>query len=121
MYGMGKAKKTTIYLPDRLKRDIERVAQNERRSEADVIRDAVENSIFERRAYELAVFDEFNAAKAREIIERYSDLNVGLADASIAVLAERYETRDVLTLDERHFRAIRPAPRRRFRILPADA
>jgi len=32
MYGMGKAKKTTIYLPDRLKRDIERVAQNERRS-----------------------------------------------------------------------------------------
>ena len=75
----------------------------------------------ERGAYELAVFDEFNAAKAREIIERYSDLNVGLADASIAVLAERYETRDVLTLDERHFRAIRPAPRRRFRILPADA
>jgi len=75
----------------------------------------------ERGAYELAVFDEFNVAKAREIIERYSDLNIGLADASIAVLAERYDTRDVLTLDERHFRAIRPSPRRRFRILPADA
>ena len=74
----------------------------------------------ERGAYELAVFDEFNVAKAREFVERYSDLNIGLADASIAVLAERYDTRDVLTLDERHFRAIRPAPRRRFRILPAD-
>jgi predicted nucleic acid-binding protein len=74
----------------------------------------------ERGAYELAVFDEFNVAKAREIVERYSDLNIGLADASIAVLAERYDTRDVLTLDERHFRALRPAPRRRFRILPAD-
>ena len=75
----------------------------------------------ERGAYELAVFDEFNVAKAREIIERYSDLNIGLADASIAVLSERYDTRDVLTLDERHFRAIRSSPRRRFRILPADA
>ena len=74
----------------------------------------------ERGAYELAVFDEFNVAKARELVERYSDLNIGLADASIAVLSERYDTRDVLTLDERHFRAIRPSPRRRFRILPAD-
>jgi len=74
----------------------------------------------ERGAYELAVFDEFNIAKAREFVERYSDLNIGLADASIAVLSERYDTRDVLTLDERHFRAIRPSPRRRFRILPAD-
>ena len=74
----------------------------------------------ERGAYELAVFDEFNIAKARELVERYSDLNIGLADASIAVLSERYDTRDVLTLDERHFRAIRPSPRRRFRLLPAD-
>jgi predicted nucleic acid-binding protein len=74
----------------------------------------------ERGAYELAVFDEFNVAKAREFVERYSDLNIGLADASIAVLSERYNTRDVLTLDERHFRAIRPSPRRRFRLLPAD-
>jgi len=74
----------------------------------------------ERGAYELAVFDEFNIARARSIIDQYSDLNVGLADASIAVLADRYSTRDVLTLDERHFRALRPSPRKRFRILPAD-
>jgi hypothetical protein len=31
----------------------------------------------------------------------------------------RYDTLDILTLDERHFRAIRPAPRKSFRILPA--
>jgi predicted nucleic acid-binding protein len=74
----------------------------------------------ERGAYELAMFDEFNVAKAREVIERYSDLNVGLADASIVVLADRHDVRDVLTLDERHFRALRPSPRKRFRILPAD-
>ena len=49
MYGMSKRRKTTIYLPESLKRDVERVAQSERRSEADVIRDAVEASITARR------------------------------------------------------------------------
>jgi len=46
---MSRAKKTTIYLPPELKRDVERVAKNERRTEADVIRDAVASSIAERR------------------------------------------------------------------------
>jgi predicted nucleic acid-binding protein len=36
------------------------------------------------------------------------------------VLAERYGARDILTLDERHFRALRDASGREFRILPAD-
>jgi Arc/MetJ-type ribon-helix-helix transcriptional regulator len=49
MYGMKGRKKTTIYLPDRLKREIERVAGQEKRSEADVIRDAVETAISDRR------------------------------------------------------------------------
>jgi Arc/MetJ-type ribon-helix-helix transcriptional regulator len=46
---MSKPRKTTIYLPEPLKKDIERVAQSERRSEADVIRDAVEAAITARR------------------------------------------------------------------------
>ena len=75
----------------------------------------------ERGAYELAVVDEFTILHSREVIERYRDLNVGLTDASIVVLADRYSAYTVLTLDERHFRAFRPSPRRRFRILPADA
>jgi uncharacterized protein len=45
---------------------------------------------------------------------------VGLADASIVILAHRYETRDVLTLDQRHFRTLRGPAARPFRILPAD-
>ncbi len=36
------------------------------------------------------------------------------------VLAARHDTRDVLTLDERHFRAARMLDRKRFRFLPAD-
>jgi predicted nucleic acid-binding protein len=74
-----------------------------------------------RRAYELAVFNEDAVERARTFITKYRSLGIGLADASIAELATRYDTLNVLTLDERHFRAIRPMPRKRFRILPADA
>ncbi|MEA2166416.1 MAG: uncharacterized protein QOK37_4543 [Thermoanaerobaculia bacterium] len=74
-----------------------------------------------RRAYELATFSEEDVESARRIITKYRTLGIGLADASIAVLAARYGTFDVLTLDERHFRALRPAPRKNFRILPADS
>ncbi len=73
-----------------------------------------------RGAYELVVFTVEEVAAARALIAKYRPLKLGLADASIAVLAARYNFYDVLTLDERHFRAIRPAPRKSFRILPAD-
>ena len=46
---------------------------------------------------------------------------IGLAEASIVVLAGRYGTERVLTLDERHFRALRTPAGERFTILPADA
>ena len=44
-----------------------------------------------------------------------------MADAAIVVLAGRYGTDRVLTLDERHFRALRAAGSMPFRLLPADA
>ncbi len=55
MYGivsviMKDMKRTTIYLPDQLKRQVSRVADSEGRSEADVIRDAVATAISARRA-----------------------------------------------------------------------
>jgi hypothetical protein len=37
------------------------------------------------------------------------------------VLAARYDTRDLLTLDERHFRKISPIQGGTFRLLPIDA
>ena len=74
-----------------------------------------------RGAYRLETFDTADLALAGDIMDRYRDLNLGLADASILVLADRYDTRDVLTLDERHFRAVRDAHGRPLRVLPADA
>jgi uncharacterized protein len=72
-------------------------------------------------AYELEPFAAADVAAAGEVIDRFGDLGLGLADASIVVLADRHGTTDVLTLDERHFRALRASDDRPFRLLPADA
>ena len=74
-----------------------------------------------RGAYQLESFDSADVARAREILGRYPKLRIGLADASLVVLSERHKTRHVLTLDERHFRALRTKDRKRFKILPFDA
>ena len=71
--------------------------------------------------YRIEPMDAPDVEAAVAIIDRYADLELGLADASIVVLADRYDTRDVLTLDERHFRALRDTRGRPFRILPTDA
>ena len=69
-------------------------------------------------AYELAGMDARDVVAARRVIERYRDLGIGLADASIAVLAQRFRTRTVLTLDRRHFGVIRPLDGGTFTIVP---
>jgi predicted nucleic acid-binding protein len=73
-----------------------------------------------RGAYRLEPFDGADVAAACEVIERYGDMEIGVADASIVVLAQRHDARDVLTLDERHFRAVRGPGDAPFRLLPAD-
>ncbi len=70
--------------------------------------------------YQLESFSSADIAIAKEIVDRYHDLDIGLADASVIVLALRHGVRDVLTLDQRHFRALRIDRRKHFRILPFD-
>ena len=71
--------------------------------------------------YRLESADADAVATAEQVIARHSDLKIGLTDASIVVLAERYSTGELLTLDERHFRALPGPAGRPFRLLPADA
>jgi predicted nucleic acid-binding protein len=71
-------------------------------------------------AYLLETFTGADVVRAHAIIQRYADLQISLADASIVVLAERHRVRDVLTLDERHFRVL-AVRGKAFRLLPADA
>jgi len=52
------------------------------------------------------------------VIARYRDQAIGVTDASIAVLARRFGTRTLLTLDRRHFDVIRPLDGGRFKLLP---
>ncbi|MBI2755603.1 MAG: PIN domain-containing protein [Chloroflexi bacterium] len=73
-----------------------------------------------RGAYELAPFDAADVAAAAGIIRQYADLQLGIADASIIVLADRYSCQSVLTLDQRHFRAVTSTRGLPFRLLPAD-
>ena len=74
-----------------------------------------------RGVYQLEPMSAADIAAAAAIIERYADLHLGVADASIVVLAERHGCHDILTLDQRHFRAILGPQGKPFRLLPHDA
>ncbi len=71
-------------------------------------------------AYRLEPMGPSDISRAVQVIARYRDLELGLADASIVVLAERHGTVNVLTLDQRRFRALDGPGGKPFRILPAD-
>ena len=58
---------------------------------------------------------------ARDLARRHRDLELGLADASLVVLARRYNTRRIVTFDERAFRTVAPLQGGSFTVLPADA
>ncbi len=73
-------------------------------------------------AYDLPDLDLDDLRSARHLVAKHRDLKIGLADAVNAVLAERFDTNEILTTDQRHFRAITPLSRRfaAFRLLPFD-
>jgi len=68
--------------------------------------------------YVLAAVDQELLLAAADVIERYADQAVGVADASIVVLADRHRTDQVLTLDHRHFTVLRTHRGGRFTLLP---
>lgn len=69
----------------------------------------------------LAVVDTGHRMTGRESRiwwRKYGDFPLGGADASIVALAERLDIKAIITLDDRHFRAVRPRHREAFRLLP---
>lgn len=71
----------------------------------------------------VAEFDHETLESAVDIAARNGKIGIGLTDASIMVIAHRHHTIDVLTTDQRPFRAVRPLARsgpRRYRLLPFD-
>ncbi len=57
-------------------------------------------------------------ARIAELVEKYADFPLGGVDASVIALAERLDTPLGLTLDHRHFAAVRPRHRRSLELLP---
>lgn len=71
--------------------------------------------------FTVACLDDTDYATMADLDRRYEDLDVGLADLSVVVVAHRYSTERILTFDERHFRALRPIAGGHFTLLPAGA
>lgn len=57
-------------------------------------------------------------ARMAQLVEEYSDFPLGGTDASVIALAERLDAPIVVTLDHRHFGAVRPRHRDAFELLP---
>lgn len=53
-----------------------------------------------------------------ELVEQYADFPLGGTDASIVAVAERIDAGTVVTLDRRHFSAVKPRHRDAFDLLP---
>ena len=67
-------------------------------------------------ALHLASLDESDAPRMRELMEKYRDLPMDLADAALVRVAERDDLVDVFTLDRSHFSVYR-AGRRQFSLV----
>jgi predicted nucleic acid-binding protein len=53
-----------------------------------------------------------------ELMEQYLDLPLGTVDASVVALAERRGLEVIATLDQRHFRAVKPRHADAFILVP---
>lgn len=84
------------------------------RRRADVLRD------MERGAIELAELSPSDVGAAVEVMAQYPDLNTRLTGAHLVVLASAHPDEAILTLDERHFRAVTRADRSALTLYPAD-
>jgi len=70
--------------------------------------------------WDLPQFEAVDLGRAHDIIDRYYDQNIGLADASLVILADRYRTDRLLTVNHRHFRVVRTMAGKRFTLLPTQ-
>jgi predicted nucleic acid-binding protein len=66
----------------------------------------------------LAVLDRADAPRMRQLMQKYRDLPMDLADAALVRVAEREKISRIFTLDRRHFRIYRPAGIARLSLLP---
>jgi len=57
--------------------------------------------------------------QCHDLIEQYRDLKLGLADTAVMALADELQIYEILTVDERDFRAVKL--KKPLTLLPADS
>lgn len=74
--------------------------------------------LLEREAVKILSLDAGDVPRMRELMRKYRDLPMDLADAALVRAAERERASRVFTIDRRDFEVYRPRGIRRFTILP---
>ncbi|MDR1393635.1 MAG: PIN domain-containing protein [Bifidobacteriaceae bacterium] len=69
-------------------------------------------------AWRIIWLDQAEYRAALGLVRTYADQRIGLTDASALILARRYQTNVVATLDRRHFSAVRLPTGEAVRIIP---
>jgi len=74
--------------------------------------------LLERDAVRILRLDAADVPRMRELMRKYRDLPMDLADAALVRVAEREKIARVFTIDRRDFEVYRPRGIRRFAVLP---
>ncbi|HEU5406578.1 MAG TPA: PIN domain-containing protein [Nitrospira sp.] len=74
--------------------------------------------MLERGVVALLPVDSQDLSRMRDLMKKYKDLPMDLADAALVAVAEREKIRRIFTLDRRDFEVYRPAKLGRFMLLP---
>jgi predicted nucleic acid-binding protein len=69
--------------------------------------------------FELEPVTAVDLRRMAALVRTYADLPLGAADASVVAVAERLNATRIATLDQRHFRAVRPAHCPAFELMPS--
>jgi predicted nucleic acid-binding protein len=74
--------------------------------------------LFSRRALTLVCLEPADTDRMAELVEEYADWPLGRTDASVVAIAERLKVQEIATVDDRHFRPIKPRHVQAFTLLP---
>lgn len=74
--------------------------------------------LLERGGVTLLSLEPRDRARMRELMKKYRDLPMDLADAALVRVAERESIHRIFTLDRRHFSLYRPEGAVHFQLLP---
>ncbi|MFN8488460.1 MAG: PIN domain-containing protein [Caldilineaceae bacterium] len=66
----------------------------------------------------LEAVDQSDLKRAAAILQAYQDMRLDFVDATLIAIAERLNIQQILTLDQRHFRIVRPTHCSAFELLP---